>query len=678
MITIQAVTLENFMSIESLHLTFDSQEITAITGENGSGKSALAYSLALALIEYRKGDSYKDFIQKGHTTSKVFLEALYKGAPITFDITISNEKYSTPLTRIIEYQGNRYVNSECTALLKSMDMEYLEHTMFLFQRDNSIVDLKPGERARMLKKLFHFEFDSQVDTLKSQLENNQAIYNETSIRLDELSKQSFAEDPLEQTLLIEDLKKLQESLESKNKHLETLLTFDLDAYEKTSEEQDNLTISIRKKTRTIGDYKSKVVTLEKDIAGKLATIDELTVTQKKLADSLQVDIDDIDKGIQAILQEKSSLDFKRASFVEKKEEKQQHLHIYKQGVCYVCGSELKDPNKLVELEKEIETLTSNITQAEALVGNLEKEKESLQAVRESHKKALARDRTLRTSISDLNTDISSSQHTIESLQLSIKYEEEALSPLVQTLHEISQKAEELSYLKEKEADRESTLQAINEIQSILTSNSRNEAINEERIRKNQQVAKLKEQQEEAKHDLIKKITEVTSSMETTKAALKIFEVDFPNYVILRACSQIESYMNGFIQKVFPYMSVKLQQNRTGVEFYYTPNVSEEDSWVSVKMASGAQVSILSLAWRISIARIYGITTLLLDEIDESSTEENSRLIYEFIASLTTFDQIFLISHKKEAIRAISAMADNVVCYEVSEGIYTEVNPENIE
>jgi DNA repair ATPase RecN len=137
-------------------------------------------------------------------------------------------------------------------------------------------------------------------------------------------------------------------------------------------------------------------------------------------------------------------------------------------------------------------------------------------------------------------------------------------------------------------------------------------------------------------------------------------------------------MNGFIQKVFPYMSVKLQQNRTGVEFYYTPNVSEEDSWVSVKMASGAQVSILSLAWRISIARIYGITTLLLDEIDESSTEENSRLIYEFIASLTTFDQIFLISHKKEAIRAISAMADNVVCYEVSEGIYTEVNPENIE
>ena len=123
------------------------------------------------------------------------------------------------------------------------------------------------------------------------------------------------------------------------------------------------------------------------------------------------------------------------------------------------------------------------------------------------------------------------------------------------------------------------------------------------------------------------------------------------------------------------MSVKLQQSRSGVEFYYTP---DGIGWLSVKMASGAQKAILSLSWRIAIARMSNLDAILFDEIDKSMTDENSKIIYEFIASLDTFKQTITISHRKAALRAINNLADNVSCYWVQDGTYESVDdPENL-
>lgn len=126
------------------------------------------------------------------------------------------------------------------------------------------------------------------------------------------------------------------------------------------------------------------------------------------------------------------------------------------------------------------------------------------------------------------------------------------------------------------------------------------------------------------------------------------------------------------------MQVTLKPNRGGVEFYYTVDYTT-NRWLSVKMASGAQAAILSLAWRVAIAKLYGVTTILLDEIDADCTDENSKLLYEFVASLDMFHQIILISHRKEALRAVAALADNVTCYWVtSGGNYLEVaDPDSI-
>ena len=57
MITLKTLHIENFMSIDCLDLEFSNNQITAITGQNGSGKSSLIYAVALALTGYKKGES---------------------------------------------------------------------------------------------------------------------------------------------------------------------------------------------------------------------------------------------------------------------------------------------------------------------------------------------------------------------------------------------------------------------------------------------------------------------------------------------------------------------------------------------------------------------------------------------------------------------------------------------
>ena len=89
MITLKTLHIENFMSIDCLDLEFSDNQITAITGQNGSGKSSLIYAIALALTGYKKGEPYKDYIKTGKESAKVTMEVFLKGLPAYFDIEIN-------------------------------------------------------------------------------------------------------------------------------------------------------------------------------------------------------------------------------------------------------------------------------------------------------------------------------------------------------------------------------------------------------------------------------------------------------------------------------------------------------------------------------------------------------------------------------------------------------------
>ena len=120
------------------------------------------------------------------------------------------------------------------------------------------------------------------------------------------------------------------------------------------------------------------------------------------------------------------------------------------------------------------------------------------------------------------------------------------------------------------------------------------------------------------------------------------------------------------------MKVSLKLNRSGVSFYYLSESSDED-WLTVKMASKAQKKTLSLAYQIALAKMYGLSCILVDEVDDAMSDENAKMIYEFMASLEDFQQIIFISHRQESINTMmNSGRDNIVMYKVAHGEYEQI------
>ena len=156
-------------------------------------------------------------------------------------------------------------------------------------------------------------------------------------------------------------------------------------------------------------------------------------------------------------------------------------------------------------------------------------------------------------------------------------------------------------------------------------------------------------------------------MSVNKTCVDIFENRFPNYIILRVCRDLENFINDVVQKAFPYLTVELRADRSGVNFFYKTDTSNES--ISISMASGAQKRIITLAYQIALASLFNTGAIFLDEIDASMSSTNATVVYDFISSLTTFNQVFFISHRQESFNAVQESNPDVVCYSVDNGVY---------
>ena len=166
--------MQNFMSIDELDIDFEDNEVMAICGQNGSGKSSLLYAIAFLLTGYRKGESYRDYVKTGCDTAYLYLEATLKGSPLYCEAELlGNQKKGImqPTKRKTIYKGVTYLNSDHNQFIKENELSYVEALLFMFQDSNKdIIDAKPSERAAMLKKLLKFEFTDIVDKLNQEQE----------------------------------------------------------------------------------------------------------------------------------------------------------------------------------------------------------------------------------------------------------------------------------------------------------------------------------------------------------------------------------------------------------------------------------------------------------------------------------------------------------------------------
>ena len=207
------------------------------------------------------------------------------------------------------------------------------------------------------------------------------------------------------------------------------------------------------------------------------------------------------------------------------------------------------------------------------------------------------------------------------------------------------------------------------LQNEISVAEKNLLINSERTSHNNDILKEKATRDTKVKELNTICNDTVIELTDVKTSIGIFDNLFPNFIIVQACERLEDFINSIIYKVFPNMRVSLELSRSGVTFMYTLDGEEP---IPVSMASGAQKTILALAYQIALAKMYGLSCIFLDEADAAMSDENSKIVYEFILSLEDFTQIFFISHRKESLNVLGrASRDNITLYYVNNGIFTE-------
>lgn len=670
MITLKTLHVENFMSIDCLDLEFSDNQITAITGQNGSGKSSLIYAIALALTGYKKGESYKDYIKTGKESAKVTMEVSLKGLPAYFDIEINGGKKKTgTLNRKVSYKNKTYLNSEFSQFIESEGLEELETLMFMFQGYHDIIDLKPAERANLLKKLFKFEFPDIVDGLKKNQEQLKVESLQQTAKVEELKSRVFTRTPLLREMPQEGIRALEEKFENISSILKGIGDIDEDSIVKCESE--------------ILDTEKELKFIESKINSDKSTLDSLRCSLKETEDfiknnpkeSLYTVLKQIEKELEEhrlnykeLKEKDKELNEKLKITSYKVKELEGHYTISKTGVCHSCGQPI-DKEYLSNLEKELNSTKEELSSVKESIKKLnfdksDKKGKDLECKIEELKDIIRKTESYETSLKSTSSRILDLMNLIEE-------REKAYSLTQEKMRTLQVKKTELDSLKEAIKERDSLIEESNSIKNKLQTAKDNKIKNIERKSTNERIDREIVERDLRVKELTEKTNTLSISLNKVKQEIDIFETKFPNFIVLQACQKLEDLINSIVQRVFPYCRVSLKLSKGGINFFYTSE-SSEDEWIPVSMASGAQRRTLSLAYFIALAKLSNISCIFLDEMDASMSPENAGIIYDFIGSLNYFNQVFFISHRKEAHEAVKARNDKLITYLVENGNYLEI------
>lgn len=683
MVSLHTLTLDHFMCIEHAEFDFSNNYITVFYGPNGSGKSSIFEAIALCWTERRRGDSYKDFIMHGSDSATVVLTAAIHGEPIRFDIEILDKRGLAPFQRTITYKGQKYTNSECTALLASFDIDYLQHIMFSMQGENNITDLRPAERTRLLKRIFNFEFEaqlSQIDKFIEQEEQNMLILK---TRYDVLSHSKFDYEAEASVLPAHEVHKAKTRIDEIDNQLRV-------AEQRALLQEE--TIKRLESIRTaLTSAQTRKAAIDEDVKTLSSTISRLQGDKSRYAtaitaladpDTLRKEIEEKKQSIQSLtnlVEQNKALLNEKASTLQTWQrdtiELRTHISAHKQGKCPQCGQDTH-PESVPELETRLVTITKkfdelsaqkvqlevdtrvaerNIIQFQTDIPNLEEKIVQSGAMKTQYQTIL---KTVEENITQTQSTLNTRQHSLEEVNKQItEFNGQVNEILPQLTRSIPVDA-----LRAEKGELEAKLQADN------TTHTQNDVVK----RKNAETKIREEENKKQLAELNKQQNDLLAVINNYRDAKRILEVDLPNYIIVKACSKLEKHINHFISEVKPGMVVRLFQTRSGVEFFYSPTgeVADPEDWTSTKMASGFERELLSAAWRVALARAYSLDALMLDEVDSAANTFSSEKMFREIANLVGFEQLFIVSHKPEVVDILLQENDRVTAYYASEGTFT--------
>ena len=681
MIKPKYIHIQNFNNITDAELDLSSA-VSLFVGDNGSGKTSVVDAIGLCLFEYKRSDTYADYIKSGKDNACIYFECEISNEPITFNITI-NKTGSTALEREVNFQGKVYHNSEVSTLLESLNLKYFSDIFCSMQNGKDITKLSPTERVAYIQKLLAFSFGPQIkttdDTIKqltetiTELSTTNAALNQTIQNLEKQIKPLNNLDSLYSNI---------DEIKTKASQLQSYII------SKTAALRSNAAVAIVK-----DKINAEIVALSNELTSKNTKAAEIrlanesrTKTINKISEVKTI-ISEYEVKINNIEAKLNSLDTQYAvqeTTVQNKSAEyyaaEAQLNVCKNNFdkvnhdkCPYCGQDISADNKAhykqeldnaeettLKLQKDLDIEKDKLNTLSNEKTGLLREKMSLAALLDAQNNQLRSYETELVCIDNELTQLKPLLENINSIEQLIKEKQDLLKLENEKLLEIDNEEWNNSQKQLSEYN-----QIITNYQRIVDENTHIQAANEA-LQKNIDL------QRKTLDENIEKYTLLSDDLAVYKEAKQIFEKKLPQFIIIKTCKKIQNKLNELVQTIFPNLYIRLFYSKKGIEFFYstsgvTDEEADKDSMLPIKQASGFEKAILSICFKSVLCEAYDIPFVILDEVDAAASEENSRRFFDIVINGGLFQQSIIISHKIDIQDTIKGMSDSISSYMVAEG-----------
>ncbi len=682
--------LKNFMNVAECDLAFK-EGINVIGGSNGMGKSTLFAAQAFCLVGSKRGDSWKDFIKIGSASMSIDME-LYKfknDSPMLFHIEGSSS--SSSMVREIRYKDEYARNVECDAFLtKYFDLDMMENILFHLQDSSSITNITPSKRREILKKIFNSDFSDVVDKIKEDIttlkDKNKDIESKLEI-MDSLKFELSELEPVPDVDMVateKEANSLQDDVKILNDMITTKKTI-ASQLQSSKSDLEKRSADLLKKETTL---KAEIERIQgEDLHTSLNGYRIQSLNEKKAIELLQVDLDkelanfeQTSKPIKEMKENQNTLYTLGVTQKAILNGLQKQLSVFDtSSTCPTCGQSCSSEHKgtiekqVQEKEVEINITRENYAQVTSLITENEKLEKDIKTNIDIYRKSITEKETnvkiLETKIENTKNQITEREKSIvtntEWLEKTIKEKEEVNSKLseIQSSDDGTKMQSEILVLLDNIKVKESKVQ---ELKTLMKSVETVILLNKEKTRVNEEVSR------QEKLALVKK-TEARLIANENKVEISeldyvraVFDSELPNHIMNKACLFLQNGINDFMASTHDNFQVQLTQNAKGIEFFY--KARNEPEWLKAKMASGFESSLLTLAFKFTVALAYDSKFIIFDEPDKAADENSSLKLIQTITNVEGFNQIFITTHRPQALNYLQENGANILM--VNNGEYT--------
>ena len=665
---ITKLKLHNWMNIQDCDLDFH-LGMNIIQGKVGEGKSAVFAALGYALSDYKRGDSWKDFVTTGQDYFEInLIVRLGETEDTTMRLYYRGELKKGSVYKEINYGTDPKRTGEEVPifLAQHLDQHMLSSVIFNLQGSKKLSEMTPAERRDIFKKMFNSDFSATSDLVKEDIKNIKEKITMSEATLNVLRNKEytfFRIIPVDES----ELPKLQEEL--KQAHLAESVYLRLAQY---TEKLNSLNSTAMKRDReqsSLSTYKSNIQKLDiknSEIVNNLTNhtikyselevrVQELEEEYEAMCNKVEEDTDISNDKIKVL--EKESID-KQNELISVKTELAvvtRHLSTHKKGICDSCGSEC-DITKIPYFESLITQYTQQEVDIQKSLQDIKNTIKTLQEAIQGMKIALDikikektitiqnRDR-LGNEIVALKAELSNLSNNSNMIQESVDQSLGRILEYSTTISEIEKWLVDNPKPQIVDSKDVSVIQAtIDALHERIQGNINKKVMNDNITR----------EQKENEVEIERLNIEVNSlNLEKTRLdnVVTLFNADFPNFINTKACNLLEGYMNGFFATTKDQFQVSLQSTEKGVSFYYKSD--SVGDWRNIKMTSGYESALSTLGFKVGVAVSFGSSFIVLDEPEANADPESSEKLFTTIGDdVNQFKQVFLISHKKEIMQRL--------------------------